>query len=142
MNFERLKAFRPEAYELLGKAQGATMDMMDAVLVTRSPYSFAELSISPVFRRKWLSLYEALEDVGPQRRRLMKLVIQQMTKQQRLILAGDHTSWTRLYAEKLKDRTYEHGAKVISGKPITLGQGYRKDGKLGSATTPWENNEL
>jgi len=107
MNFERLKAFRPEAYELLGKAQGATMDMMDAVLVTRSPYSFAELSISPVFRRKWLSLYEALEDMRPQRRRLMKLVIQQMPKQQRLILAGDHTSWTRLYAEKLKDRTYK-----------------------------------
>ena len=24
----------------------------------------------------------------------------------------------------LKDRTYEHGAKVISGKPITLGHGY------------------
>jgi hypothetical protein len=124
MNFERLKAFRQEAYELLGKAQGATMDLMDAVLVTRSVYSFAELSISPVFRRKWASLYEALEDVRPQRRGLMKLYIKQMPKQQRLILAGDHTSWTRLYAETLKDRTYEHGAKVISGKPITLGQGY------------------
>lgn len=24
----------------------------------------------------------------------------------------------------LKDRTYEHEAKVISGKPITLGHGY------------------
>ncbi len=24
----------------------------------------------------------------------------------------------------LKDRTYEHGAKVISGKPVTLGHGY------------------
>jgi hypothetical protein len=33
MNFERLKAFRQEAYELLGQAQGATMDMMDAVFM-------------------------------------------------------------------------------------------------------------
>jgi hypothetical protein len=124
MNFERLKRFRQEAYELLGQAQDATMDLMDAVLVTRSIYSFAELSLSPIFRRKWPSLYEAIEDVRPQRRGLMKLYIQQMPKEQRIVIAGDHTSWTRLYAETLKDRTYEHGAKVISGKPITLGQGY------------------
>jgi hypothetical protein len=34
MNFERLKRFRQEAYELLGQAKDATMDLMDAVLVT------------------------------------------------------------------------------------------------------------
>ena len=107
MNFERLKAFRQEAYELLGKAQGATMDMMDAVLVTRSVYSFAELSISPVFRRKWASLYEALEDVRPQRRGLMKLYIKQMPKQQRLILAGDHTFWTRPKCLKIERMNME-----------------------------------
>lgn len=41
MNLERLERFRQEAYQLLGKAQDATMDLMDAVLVTRSVYSFA-----------------------------------------------------------------------------------------------------
>ena len=130
MNLERLKRFRQEAYELLGKAKDATMDVMDAVLVTKSVDSFAELSLSPVFRRKFSSLYEALEDVRPQRRGLMKLYLQEIhqdrnrDKKQRLILAGDHTAWSRIYASTLKDRTYEHGAKVISGKPITLGQGY------------------
>ncbi len=44
--------------------------------------------------------------------------------EQRIILAGDHTPWPRTEAPTLKDRTYEHGAKVISGKPITLGHGY------------------
>lgn len=39
-------------------------------------------------------------------------------------MAGDHTPWPRTEAPTLKDRTYEHGAKVISGKPITLGHGY------------------
>lgn len=144
MNLERLKRFRQEAYKLLGQAKDATMDVMDAVLVTKSVDSFAELSLSPVFRRKFPSLYEAIEDVRPQRRGLMKLYLQQIhtqkdrDKEQRIILAGDHTSWTRLYAQTLKDRTYEHGAKVISGKPITLGQGYstqemdsRDVGKLG-----------
>jgi hypothetical protein len=40
------------------------------------------------------------------------------------ILVGDHTPWPRKEAPTLRDRTYEHGAKVISGKPITLGHGY------------------
>jgi hypothetical protein len=132
MNLERLKRFRQEAYELLGKAKDATMDLMDAVLVTKSVDSFAELSLSPVFRRKFSSLYEAIEDVRPQRRGLMKLYLQQIhtdkdrdkDRKQRIILAGDHTAWSRIYAPTLKDRTYEHGAKVISGKPITVGQGY------------------
>jgi hypothetical protein len=100
----------------------------DAVLVTKSVDSFAELSLSPVFRRKFSSLYEAIEDVRPQRGGLMKLYLQQIhidknkdkDKKQQIILAGDHTAWSRIYASTLKDRTYEHGARVISGKPITL----------------------
>lgn len=44
--FEKLKQFRQEAYELLGKAKDATFELMDAVLLTRSVYSFAELSLS------------------------------------------------------------------------------------------------
>jgi hypothetical protein len=56
----------------------------------------------------------------------MKLYIDQMPKNQRIILAGDHTAYPRRYAKTLKDRTFEHGAKVISGKPITL----RRESKL------------
>ena len=98
---------------------------MDAVLVTRNIYSFAELSLSPVFRRKWPSLYEAIDDCRPNRHKLMKLYLRAIpTSLQRPIIAGDHTPWPRTEAPTLKDRTYEHGAKVISGKPITLGHGY------------------
>ena len=124
MNLKHLKNFRLCAYQLLGTGKDAAMDLMDAVLVTRSVYSFAELSLSPVFRRKWPSLYEATEDCCPMRRGLMKLYIQEIPKNNRIILAGDHTAYPRLYAETLKDRTFEHGAKVLSGKPITLGHGY------------------
>ena len=97
---------------------------MDAVLLTRKAYSFAELSLSPVFRRKWCSLYEALDDCSPNRRKLSKFYLQEIPKNKRIILAGDRTPWPRTEAPTLKDRTYEHGAKVISGKPITLGHGY------------------
>ena len=54
----------------------------------------------------------------------MKLYIKHVRSDERVILAGDHTPWTRGEAVTLKDRTYEHGAKVISGKPVTLGHGY------------------
>jgi hypothetical protein len=43
MNCERLKRFRQAAYQLLGPAQDATMDLMDAVLVTRSVYSLNDI---------------------------------------------------------------------------------------------------
>ena len=121
---QKLQQFRSQAYQLLGRAQDATFDLMDAVLVTRNIYSFAELSLSPVFQRKWPSLYEALEDCRPNRHELMKLYLREIPANQRPIIAGDHTPWPRTEAPSLKDRTYEHGAKVISGKPITLGHGY------------------
>jgi hypothetical protein len=105
MKIEKLKKFRQTAYQLLGNGKDATMDLMDAVLVTRSVYSFAELSLSPVFRRKWSSLYETMEDCRPLRRGLMKLYGEQIPLDKRVILAGAHTSWPRLDAKTLKDRT-------------------------------------
>ena len=61
---------------------------MDAVLLTRSVYSFAELSLSPVFRRRWPSLYEALSDSRPNRQKLMKLYIKHISKDSRVIKRG------------------------------------------------------
>lgn len=67
MTFDQLKQFRQGVYTILGNAKDALFDLMDAVLVTRSVYSFVELSLSPVFRRQWSSIYEALEDSNPPR---------------------------------------------------------------------------
>lgn len=125
MTLENLKQFRTGVYTILGNAKDALFDLMDAVLVTRSVYPFAELSISPVFRRQWSSVYEAIQDGNPPRTELMKLYIKQLTQIGQIVLAGDHTAWSRLHARTLKERTYEHQVQPISGaKPVTLGQGY------------------
>ncbi|HEY9659939.1 MAG TPA: NF041680 family putative transposase [Allocoleopsis sp.] len=124
-HFDKLRAFRHQAYSLIGNGRDALFDLMDAVLVTRSVYSFAELSLSPVFRRQWSSLYEALQDSSPPRAEWMGLYLEQMPQDERVVLAGDHTAWSRLQAETLRERTYEHQATPMSGaKPVTLGQGY------------------
>lgn len=66
---ENLRRFRQQSYEALGKAKDAVFELMDAVLLTRSVSSLAELSLCPVFRRKWSSIYEGLEDSRPQKRK-------------------------------------------------------------------------
>jgi hypothetical protein len=50
--------FRQEVYNRLGAAHDATFELTDAVLLTRNAYSLADLSLSPVFRRKWPSIYQ------------------------------------------------------------------------------------
>jgi hypothetical protein len=125
MTLDKLKQFRSGVYSILGNAKDVLFDLMDAVLVTRSVYSFVELSVSPVFRRQWPSIYEALEDGNPPREELMWLYIKQLSQPEQLVLAGDHTVWPRLEAVTLKERTYEHQAQPMSeAKPVTVGQGY------------------
>lgn len=41
MTFDQLRQFRLGVYSLLGNSKDALFDLMDAVLVTRSVYSFA-----------------------------------------------------------------------------------------------------
>jgi hypothetical protein len=125
MTFDQLKQFRTKVYSLLGNGKDALFDLMDAVLVRRSVYSFVELSVSPVFRRKWSSIYEAIEDSLPPGQEWMQLYTAQLPQTEQLILAGDHTAWPRPNARTLKDRTYEHQAQLLSGgKAVTVGQGY------------------
>ncbi|MBW4632500.1 MAG: hypothetical protein KME30_11550 [Iphinoe sp. HA4291-MV1] len=55
----------------------------------------------------------------------MRLYSEKIPNLGRIILAGDHTVWSRPDAPTLKERTYEHytgGGR--GGRPVTLGYGY------------------
>ena len=55
-----------------------------------------------------------------------------------MVLAGDHTAWSRLEAVTLRERTYEHQASPLSGsKPVTLGQGYSTLAWIPKAQGSW-----
>ena len=112
----QLQQFRQAIYKNLCKAQDATFELMDALLLTRTAQSLADLSLSCVFRRQWPSVYEALQDTRPDREQLMKLYIQQIPRSERIILAGDQTSWSRPFAKTLKERTYEHSPSQLGGR--------------------------
>jgi hypothetical protein len=124
-NLNRLAAFRQVAYAALGPARDALFELGDAVLLTVHANSFAEFSLSPAFRRKWPSVYEALQDGRLDRAALVRLYLDQMVWVERPILVGDHTAWPRLEAHTLQDRTIEHQPTPVRGAtPITVGQGY------------------
>ena len=62
MTYDTLLSFRKRAYEHLIRAHDATFELMEAALTTRSTHSFTELTQSLLFRRRWPSGYEALQD--------------------------------------------------------------------------------
>ncbi|ELS31232.1 hypothetical protein FEV09_18395 [Pseudanabaena catenata USMAC16] len=94
MIIDKLQEFRQQVYRFLGNGRDA------AVLTSPSVKSFAELSLSAVYRRKWSSLYESLKDSRPRRGRLRRLCVEQIPKDIRPLLAGDHTGWGRPHAKR------------------------------------------
>jgi hypothetical protein len=122
MKYERSQKFRQETYQMLGKAKDATFELMDSIMTTKNVSCLAEFSLSPLFRKKWSSTYEALQDTRPNRNKLMKRYIEEIPSSKYVLLAIDHTAWGRKGAKTLKDRTYEHQAS--SNNSVTVGQGY------------------
>ncbi|HVF98255.1 MAG TPA: NF041680 family putative transposase, partial [Chloroflexia bacterium] len=126
--------FRQEGYRCLGKAKDALFELGDALLTTPSLPSLAHLSLSPLFRRRWPSVYEALQDGTPDRDALLHLYTTRVQHSvcptlstPRVLLVGDNTAWPRPLARTLSERTYLHQPAALhglGGKPVTAGHGY------------------
>ncbi|MDF5723238.1 MAG: hypothetical protein PUP91_22745 [Rhizonema sp. PD37] len=116
----QLEEFRQAIYDCLGKARDAVFDLMDAVLTSPTIPSFVSLSQSPVFRRSWPSIYAALHDSRPHRRKLMNLLVRKVRTEDQPFLAGDQTFWARPDALTLKERTFSGG----KGVGVSVGQSY------------------
>lgn len=135
MEYDRYQKFRQEIYQMLGKAKDATFELMDSVMTTRNASCLAEFSLSPLFRRKWSSTYESLQDSRPNRNKLMKRYIEEIPSSRYVLLGIDHTAWGRRGAKTLKDRTYEHQAS--SNNSVTVGQGYSTIAWLPEKSGSW-----
>lgn len=139
----QLHHFRQTLYDQLGPARDALFELCDAVLTTPKPPSFAHLSLSPLFRRQWPSLYEALQDGRLDRRALMDLLLEHMPTSalERPLLIGDHTAWPRLAARTLKERSFTHHADrqstLADGLPITAGFAFSTLALLPEPGTRW-----
>jgi len=103
-----LAHFRAECYQAFGLRRDTLSDLLDAVLTGDRVSSLVQLSQSPLFRRKWSSLFDAL-DAG----RLDRVALQQVlgrwlpipAPQQRPLWAIDGSSWPRPEAVTSSQRT-------------------------------------
>ena len=103
----KLIAFRQIIYEkVLVQAKDAQFETLDSLLLSDHPRSYAELSLSPVFRREWPSLYDALERGSQDESSLKRLLADQIPKNGVQVCPLDTTMWAHPSSRTLKDMVY------------------------------------
>ena len=138
-HLNRLQAFRQDLYEhVLTKRRDAQQELLDALLVSPTVHSLPELSLSPVFRRAWPSLYKALQDGRHDEAALMETIAQQIPSKPVLVFPLDESATPRPDAVTLEDRGYVHSASpAVDGRGIVIGHSYSTLAYCAESGTSW-----
>jgi hypothetical protein len=155
---EQLKQFRQQLYSSLAYRGDAIMDLLDALSSNTTAKSAVELSLNPLFRREYGSVYDGIqqfsqsvgeeataEERRAQEQQLMQLIGSYLPtpQQQKYWLLGvDVTPAPRRFAATLTDRGYVYQPNTIaSNKPVTIGHQYSAlvlfPEKLQASSPPW-----
>jgi DDE superfamily endonuclease len=125
MNPTMLNVFRHDLTRCFLRWRDALTNVTDALLTQDTARSVPELSLSPLFLRRWPSLYAALQDGCVDRAALQRLFVRtlpRLASGDRLLLGGDTSSVPRPEAPTARDRTYLHvPASSASKTAITVG---------------------
>lgn len=98
----KLIAFRQLVYDNgLEQARDAQFELIDAILTSNQIRSFAELSLSPLHRRKWSSAYAALKNGQQDRDYLSLLFIHHLPREPVQVFALDASKWVHADANTL-----------------------------------------
>ena len=125
-NINKIIEFRQAIYENgLTARRDAQFDLLDALVSQGQVSSFARLSQSEQFRRKWSSLYAAVEDGRMDEAWLRKKLAQQVPVKGVCMFALDGSSWPRPRARTLEDRQFVYQASSdVNGGTVTIGYPY------------------
>lgn len=124
-DYNTLADFRNGLYKCFGNGKDGLMDACDVLACEPNLRSFASISLSSFFGRRWPSLYEMFDDAVINQEALTRLFIQSMpptpTGTRRLI-AGDVTSILRPESPTARDRSMVHVSNLPkSAKPVLPG---------------------
>lgn len=103
--------FRHAIYGTLESSPDALFELIDALLSQPSARSLVELSLAPVFRRRWPSIYEALGDGRIDLTRLREVLVRFLPRSfgdEHLSLGIDASSIVRAQAHTSPDRGLVH----------------------------------
>ncbi|MEM9447011.1 MAG: NF041680 family putative transposase [Cyanobacteria bacterium P01_E01_bin.6] len=143
----QLNQFREQVYASFNQRSDSLMDLLDALCGNTHARSVVELSLNPMFRREYGSLYGAIgalratrdevsasdqPDGSPPQSRFPQTWIQSIAKgvpppshRDYWLFGVDVTPVNRPHAITLKDRESVYKPTVVAGqKPITLGHNY------------------
>jgi hypothetical protein len=130
-------AMRQAFYQhLFTRRRDAQFELLDALLLSPQARSLPELSLSPLFRRTWASVYAALEDGHQDAAWWRTWRVAQLPPQGHVVLAVDATAWLRRHAPSVPERQFVHTPSV-AGPPVAIGQPYALISWVPTAHSSW-----
>jgi hypothetical protein len=141
MNLNTLVRFRQALYQALRHAKDALFEACDALASESAAQHFAELSLSPRWRRRWPSLYAAFRDGSIERARLRAAFAAHMplpSADHRLVLGVDVSTVARPESPTARDRTYQYVHNLPEcATPVTVGWGFSAVVVLPETPSSW-----
>jgi hypothetical protein len=136
---ERLRAFRGQLHACFPRRADALFELTDAILTAGTVPSPPHLSLVPVHRRGWVSLYAALSKGRIEAGALRDLLATRASDDARSrVYAVDVSPWPRCDAEASPGRCYlYHPSKHSAGQPIVAGWAYQFVAGLGFERDSW-----
>jgi hypothetical protein len=133
-----LAAFRRDLYGCFDRRADALFELTDALLTADPIASPAYLSLEPVHRRGWGSLYAALARGQIDQPGLRTLLGRHPLADGPPIYAVDVSVWPRCDAETSPERGYYyHPSRHSAGQPIVAGWAYQWVAQLGLRRDSW-----
>jgi DDE family transposase len=122
----RLGVFRAELHACFPRRADALFELGDALLCAQAVPSLPHLSLEPVCRRGWGSVYAALARGRIDPERLRDLLVSALPAADPLVFAVDVTTWPRCDAECSPCRGfYYHPSRHSAGQPIIAGWAFQ-----------------
>jgi hypothetical protein len=134
----RLGHFRAELHACCTRRADALFELGDALLCAPAVPSLPHLSLEPVCRRGWGSVYAALARGRIDAERLRDLLVSSLPDADPLVFAVDVTTWPRCDAECSPSRGYYyHPSRHSAGRPIVAGWAFQWIAQLGFDRDSW-----
>jgi hypothetical protein len=135
----RLGQFRAELHACFARRADALFELGDALLCAQTPLpSLPHLSLEPVCRRGWGSVYAALARGRIDTERLRDLLVGSLRPADPLVFAVDVTTWPRCDAECSPQRGYYyHPSRHSAGQPIIAGWAFQWIAQVGFDRDSW-----
>ena len=123
-----LEQFRYRLYQNIDNRADTMLDLLDALSSNTTASTVVELSLNPLFRRGYSSLFKGIGESNLAQIEMPKMVgpfLPHPQSRKYWLLGVDVTSNPRVFAPTLADRTFVHQPNLLQGnKPVTIGHAY------------------